>query len=145
MAFIFFVAATWLVRILTVAAKIAIAILVAWLLYKQSKSALTEKMNNINRSFAFIHQATMLRAGIYCDIGELGPMASVLEEYSYFIENDISRHAQLLALHDINDDGTANGIWASRVQLKLETSDLTKMLHSTPKTLYLGIAQEESE
>lgn len=34
MAFIFFVAATWLVRILTVAAKIAIAILVAWLLYK---------------------------------------------------------------------------------------------------------------
>lgn len=112
---------------------------------KQSKSALTEKMNNINRSFAFIHQATMLRAGIYCDIGELGPMASVLEEYSYFIENDISRHAQLLALHDINDDGTANGIWASRVQLKLETSDLTKMLHSTPKTLYLGIAQEESE
>ena len=34
MAFIFFVAATWLVRIFTIAAKIAIAILIAWLLYK---------------------------------------------------------------------------------------------------------------
>ena len=34
MAFIFFVAATWLVRILTVAAKIASAVLAAWLLYK---------------------------------------------------------------------------------------------------------------
>lgn len=111
----------------------------------RSKDALTERMNKINRSFAYIHRATMLRAGIYCDIGELSSMARVLEEYSYFIDNDIAKHAMALAQHDEHDDGTAQGIWASRAKLKLNTADLTKMLSSPTKTLYLGIASEGTE
>lgn len=107
------------------------------------KELIVERMNNINRSFAFIHQATLLRAGIYCDIGEHASMARVLEEYSYFIDNDIARNAQLLSQYDINDDGTQTGLWASRSQLKLDTVELTKALNCPIKTLYLSVAQGE--
>ncbi len=106
------------------------------------KDLITEHMNNINKSFAFIHQATMLRAGIYCDLGELSSMASVLEEYSHFIDTDISPNALLLSQYDVNDDGTETGLWASRSELKLDTAELSKALNSSEKTLYLGISKE---
>lgn len=109
------------------------------------KNLILEHMNNINQSFAFIHQATMLRAGIYCDIGEYGPMARVLEEYSYFIDNDVARNTLLLSQYDMNDDGTETGLWASRSQLKLDTAELNRALNSSSKTLYLGVAKEESQ
>ncbi len=109
------------------------------------KELIVSHVNNINQSFAFIHQATMLRAGIYCDIGEHASMAHVLEEYSYFIDTVVAKNAGLLSQYDMNDDGTDTGLWAGRSQLKLDTADLTKALSSPKKTLYLGIAQEESE
>ena len=109
------------------------------------KELIMEHMNNINQSFAFIHQATMLRAGIYCDIGEHGSMARVLEEYSYFIDNDVAKNALLLSQYDMNDDGTETGLWASRSQLKLDTAELSRALNNPQKTLYLGVAKEESE
>jgi hypothetical protein len=109
------------------------------------KELIMEHMNNINQSFAFIHQATMLRAGIYCDIGEHGSMARVLEEYSYFIDNDVAKNALLLSQYDMNDDGTVTGLWASRSQLKLDTAELSRALNNPQKTLYLGVAKEESE
>lgn len=108
------------------------------------KDLILEHMNNINQSFAFIHQATMLRAGIYCDIGEHGPMARVLEEYSYFIDHDVAGNTSLLSQYDMNDDGTETGLWASRSRLKLDTAELSKALNSPRKTLYLGVAKEES-
>lgn len=106
------------------------------------KELIIERMNNINQSFAFIHQATMLRAGIYCDIGEHASMARVLEEYSYFIDTNVAKNAVLLSQYDMNDDGTPNGLWASRSQLKLNTAELSKALNNPTKTLYLGIAKE---
>jgi hypothetical protein len=109
------------------------------------KELIIEHMNNINQSFAFIHQATMLRAGIYCDIGEHGSMARVLEEYSHFIETDITQNAVLLSQYDINDDGTETGLWASRSQLKLDTAELSRALNNPQKTLYLGLVKEEAE
>lgn len=109
------------------------------------KELILGRMNSINQSFAFIHQATMLRAAIYCNIGEHGSMARVLEEYSHFIETDISKNAVLLSQYDINDDGTSTGLWASRCQLKLDTTELSKALNNPQKTLYLGVAKEDSE
>lgn len=109
------------------------------------KEQIMQHMNSINQSFAFIHQATMLRAGIYCDIGEHGSMARVLEEYSHFIKTDIKRNAVLLSQHDINDNGTQTGLWATRSRLKLDTAELSRALNNPQKTLYLGVVKEESE
>lgn len=109
------------------------------------KELILGRMNSINQSFAYIHQAMMLRAAIYCDIGELGSMARVLEEYSRFIDNDISSKAPLLSQYDINDDGTPNGLWASRSQLKLDTSEISKALNSPQKVLYLSVAKEKTK
>lgn len=105
----------------------------------------SEHMNNINRSFAFIHQAMMLRAGIYCDMGEFGSMVQVLEEYSHFIDNDVAKNVLTLSLHQENDDGTKNGLWASRSKLRLDVSELSRALNSSQKTLYLGVAMEGSK
>ena len=109
------------------------------------KELILEHMNNINQAFAFIHQAMMLRAGIYCNIGEYGSMIQVLEEYSYFIEHDVASNALLLSQYDMNDDGTETGLWASRSQLRLDTEELSRALNNPKKTLYLGLAEEESE
>ena len=112
---------------------------------KESKVLLIERMNRINQGFAFIHQATMLRAGIYCDIGELASMAHVLEEYSGFIETVVKKNAGLLAQHDLHDDGTPTGLWAGRSQLTIDVAELSKALSSPSKVLYLGVAKEETE
>ncbi len=109
------------------------------------KELIISHMNSINRAFAFIYQATLLRAGIYCNIGEQAAMAQVLDEYSLFIENDIVPYAALLAQYDLNDDGTENGLWAARTQLKLDTTELYKILNDPPKTLYLGVKKEKTE
>lgn len=106
------------------------------------KELIIEHMNNINQSFAFIYQATMLRAGIYCNIGEPASMARVLEEYSNFIDNDVVKNATLLSQYDMNDDGTPNGLWASRSRLKLSTAELSKALNTPTKALYIGIEKE---
>lgn len=106
------------------------------------KELILEHMNSINQSFAFIHQATILRAGIYCSLGEYCAMAQVLEEYSYFIENDVSKNATLLSQHDSTDDGTETGLWASRSQLKLDVTEFSRAINNPQKTLYLGMEKE---
>lgn len=110
---------------------------------KQQTRMIAEHMDSINQSFGFIHQSYMLRAGIYCSLGEMASMARVLDEYSFFIENDVSKNAVLLSQYDTHDDGTKLGLWASRSQLKLETGDMTKLLSNPSKTLYINVAQEE--
>ncbi len=107
------------------------------------KDLIVEHMNSINQSFAFIHQATMLRAGIYCDIGEHASMAQVLDEYSRFIDTDIAQNSVLLSQYDVNDDGTTTGLWASRSQFKLDTAELNKALNNPHKTLFISVAKGE--
>jgi len=101
------------------------------------------RMNSINQSFAFIHQATMLRAGIYCNEEELTAMSTVLNEYSNFIEHTIAKNADLLAQCDITDSGTEKGVWKSRAKLKLDVSDFNKQLNNPDKTIYLGVKKED--
>ena len=114
--------------------------------YNQAKGKsvdlIDSHMHNINRAFSFIHQSTMLRAGIYCNTGELVAMATVLDEYSRFIEGTIVSNAPLLAQCDISDTGTEDGIWKSRARLKLDVSDFTKQLKSPEKAIYLGVSKE---
>lgn len=114
--------------------------------YKISKgksvAVLDSRINNINQSFAFIHQATILRAGIYCNEGELAAMSTVLTEYSHFIKDTIAKNATLLAQCDPSDTGTERGVWKSRAKLKLDVSEFNKQLSKTNKTIYLGTSKE---
>ena len=104
---------------------------------KSRESLIGSRMDDINQSFAYIHQATMLKAGTYCEIGEYSAMASVLDEYSYFIENTIKDNVSLLAQCDINDDGSEDGIWKSRAKMELNVSNFTNQIKSKDKVLYL--------
>lgn len=109
---------------------------------KKREVLIDERMNSINQSFAFIHQATMLKAGAYCDIGELPAMSTVLEEYAHFIEGTIAENASLLAQCDALDNGTEKGIWKSRAKLKLDVAEFTKQIDTSEKVLYLGVSKE---
>lgn len=108
----------------------------------KSVDLLDSRMNSINQSFSFIHQATMVRAGIYCNEDELAAMSTVLNEYSQFIDNTIAKNADLLAQCDTTDTGTEEGIWKSRAKLKLDVSSFNKQLNAPEKTIYLGILKE---
>ena len=114
--------------------------------YKSAKGKSVElidkHMRSINQSFMFIHQATMLRAGIYCDQKELAAMSTVLDEYSHFIEGTVAKKAALLAQCDSTDNGTEEGVWKSRTRLKLDVSNFVKQLNMPDKTVYLGILKE---
>ena len=108
----------------------------------KSVALIDSHIDSINQSFAFIHQATMLRAGIYCNEGELTAMSTVLNEYSYFIDGTIAKNAGLLAQCDRTDSGTEKGIWKSRAKLKLDVSEFSKQLNAPDKTIYLGVSKE---
>ena len=96
-------------------------------------------MNGIKQSFAVIHQAFLLRAGIYCELNELAAMSMVLDGYAQFIENTIAKHADRLVQWDEDDDGTEKGFWRSRAKLRTTVSDLTRQLNATDKPIYLSI------
>ena len=104
---------------------------------KSRESLISSRMDEINQSFAFIHQATMLKAGTYCEIGEYTAMASVLDEYSYFIKNTIQENVSLLAQCDIKDNGAEDGIWKSRAKMELNVSDFTNQIKAKDKVIYL--------
>lgn len=108
----------------------------------KSVELIDSRIHSINQSFAFIHQATMLRAGIYCNAGELTAMSTVLNEYSHFIDGTIAKNAGLLAQCDTTDSGTEKGIWKSRAKLKLDVSAFNKQLNAPEKTIYLGVSKE---
>lgn len=108
----------------------------------KSVGLIDSRMNSINLSFAFIHQSTMLRAGIYCCEGELTAMSTVLNEYSHFIDGTVAKNAGLLAQCDTTDTGTERGVWKSRAKLKLDISAFNRKLNAPEKTIYLGVSKE---
>ena len=108
----------------------------------KSVGLIDSRMYSINQSFAFVHQATMLRAGIYCNVGELTAMSTVLNEYSYFIDGTVAKNAGLLAQCDRTDTGTEKGVWKTRAKLKLNVSEFNKQLNAPYKTIYLGVSKE---
>lgn len=111
--------------------------------YKSAKGKqvklIEERMQSIHQSFAFIHQANILKAGIYCQQGEISAMFAVLGEYSHFIKANIAKNANLLAQCDLEDYGT----WQSRAKLRLDIVDMAKCIQSSEKILYLDIEQGE--
>ena len=115
--------------------------------YKLAKRERTkkidERMQSINQAFAYIHQASMLRAGIYCSEGELAAMTTVLSEYSRFIEGTVARNAELLSQCDVSDSGTESGVWQSRKKLRLDVGEIAKKLSEPGKVIYLEPSEGE--
>jgi len=109
----------------------------------KSAKQIDARMQSINQSFQYIHQASMLRAGIYCSEGELSAMTTVLSEYSRFIEGTVAKNANLLAQCDVSDSGTESGVWQSRKNLRLDVADIAHQLNAPGKVIYLGKAEEE--
>lgn len=110
--------------------------------YKEDKKKqydlLLERINNVNKGFSVIHMSYVLKAGIYCQQGELKAMANVLQEYSRLIEGTIVENADMLAQCDPRDDGTAEkGIWNRHSQLKLDVSDVVEALTSDNSAKYI--------
>lgn len=117
--------------------------------YRKAKGKRTdlidEKMSAINRCFPVLHQASIARAAIYCEQGEMKALASALESYARLIDRTVGSHAGLLAEFDVSDNGTAQGVWRSRAALQLDVSMLSKALSASEKTFYLEAIPTEME
>ena len=72
-------------------------------------------------------------------------MANVLDEYSRFIENTVVNNANLLSQCDPSDNGTEQGLWQSRANLKLNASDFKKALLSNSQEYYLSVEGNKNE
>lgn len=105
---------------------------------------ITEKINNINQCFSIIHQAYIMKAGIYCQQNEIAASCAVLEEYSRFINGTITPNAPMLAQCDVYDNGTEQGVWKKRAKLELDVSNVTKQLQSKNITMIEGEKEYES-
>lgn len=109
---------------------------------KQRTRLIDERMNRINQEFAYIHQAALLKAAIYCNEKEYAAMSEVLDEYSHFIKINVASNAEMLAQCDVSDNSATKGAWATRAQWKLDTSELREKLASKEKTLYISCEGE---
>ena len=112
---------------------------------KHKFNLINEKIGNINNSFMAIHQATIMKAAIYCQQGEIKAMATVLQGYERFIKGTIVSNAEMLSLCDVNDDGTQTGTWKRRANLQLEISKVVKELQTPKEVLFIESKGEESD
>ena len=105
-------------------------------------------MDRINQCFSVIHQATLLKAAIYCKEGEMLATAIVLEEYAQFINGTVSKNSEILSQCDILDKGATIGVWKSRADLELDVSRMVTCLKNPEKVVYIDIknggAEDES-
>lgn len=112
---------------------------------KQRALLIDEKMTSINQSFKYIHQASMLRAGIYCEQGELTAMTAVLGEYSKFISDRIADNSGLLAECDVSDKGIVGSGWRSRANFKIDIADINRQIAQKDKIIYLTVEEENND
>lgn len=112
---------------------------------KNKINLIQEKMKNIDQSFTAIHQASILRAGIYFAQGELKAAMCVLKEYSRFIEGTIAENAYMLSQCDTKDNGKNDGLWKGRAGLHLDVSKVMKQLSGTETILYIEKEDDENE
>lgn len=104
---------------------------------KQKFNLMSEKINSINKSFSAIHQSMLMKAGIYCQYGEIQAMTSVFNEYALFIKNTILPNSTLLSQCDISDTGKSDGTWKGRAQLLNKVNDIVEQLRLSSNEIYI--------
>lgn len=110
---------------------------------KQKFNLMIEKVNSINKAFSAIHHSTLMKAGIYCELGELNSMICVFNEYTSFIKNVISPNAKLLTQCDIGDTGKLDGTWSNRALLLNKFTNIVNQLSLINDELYIEYKGEE--
>ena len=114
-------------------------------LMNEKVNLMNEKVNNINKAFSAIHQATLMKAAIYCQCGEINAMTSVFNEYALFIQNTVVPNTKLLTQCDMNDTGKLDGTWSSRSLLLNKVIRIVNQLNGSDEELPIGIGGKESE
>lgn len=104
---------------------------------KQKYNLINEKIANIDRSFSAIHQASIMKAAVYCYKGEIKAMLAVLQEYERFIKGTIVANAEMLSLCDSNKERTLQGAWKKRAEFQLEIGKVVKQLQAKEKYIYI--------
>lgn len=115
---------------------------------KNKYNSMNEKVAAINDAFIAIHQATIMKSAIYCQQGEIVAMLLTLAEYEQFINGTIAQNAEMLSQCTAGDTGTISGIWKTRANLRLDISNVTKMLQISDAPLYIeceGVYSNESD
>ena len=102
---------------------------------------MNEKINNINKAFSAIHQATLMKAAIYFQCGEINAMTSVFNEYALFIQNTIVPNAKILTQCDVNDTGKIDGTWSSRSLLLEKVTKVVNQLNVPGDEMYIEIGE----
>lgn len=114
---------------------------------KQKYNMINEKIVNIDRSFTAIHQASLMKAAIYCYKGEIKAMTAVLQEYERFIKGTIVANAEMLSLCDSNKERMLQGVWKKRANFQLEIGNVVKQLQSQEQYIFIenrGAEENES-
>ncbi len=105
---------------------------------KHKFNLVNERIHNINRAFMAIHQASIMKAGVYCYCGEIKAMTTTLREYERFIEGTIVSNAEMLSQCDPNDNGKSTGIWKKRAKFQLSADQLLREIKTNDSmVLYL--------
>ena len=109
--------------------------------YDQNKKVklnmINEKIDNINRSFMAIHQASIMKAAIYCMQGEMNSMAAVLQEYERFIKGTVIKNAEMLSLCDPDEKRKLDRTWKKRAEMQFEVGEIVKQLKDCNTVLYI--------
>lgn len=112
---------------------------------KQKYNLINEKMDNIEHSFSAIHQASIMKAAVYCFEGEIKAMTAVLQEYERFIKGTIVANAEMLSMCDSSKERMLQGVWKKRAEFHLEIAEVVKQLQCNEKYIYIENRGDEDD
>lgn len=97
---------------------------------KKPTEKIEEHLNNIQQCYDVIYRASFLKAMIYQENNELGPMITCIDEYARFVESLISPYVGRLSELDKNSKFIDEGAWGKIAGTLEGCKDLKKQLIS---------------
>lgn len=94
----------------------------------QSAEEIQSRMASINQSFEAIHRSYVLKAAVYCDLGEVKAMLDTIQQYGKFLSSQIVPNAPKLREFDASDVLLADGIWDKRAKSISAVAEIQKRI-----------------
>lgn len=95
---------------------------------KKPTEKIEEHLNNIMQCYDMIYRATFLKAMIYHENNEIGPMITCIDEYARFVESLISPNVGKLSEMDKNSKFIDEGAWGKIAGTLEGCNDIKKQL-----------------